>query len=136
VPLGFGICTRSFHFTDASASRRIVKIKETHKRAAFVKKGRKMCIGHFWLEDLRPFFIAIPIAMIIMSVISCLVLGRLWCRGWSRSRWVEPPWREASDKHMTQSEAPETALEILKKRYAKGEITKREYDQMKEDLLD
>ncbi len=29
---------------------------------------------------------------------------------------------------------PETPLEILKKRYARGEISKEEYEQMKRDL--
>ena len=29
----------------------------------------------------------------------------------------------------------ETALEILKKRYARGDLTKEEYDRMRDDLL-
>lgn len=32
-------------------------------------------------------------------------------------------------------EQPETALDILKKRYAKGEISREEFEQMKKDVM-
>lgn len=37
-------------------------------------------------------------------------------------------------KNNSQSKNQETSLGVLKRRYAKGEITKEEYEQMKSDL--
>ena len=65
-----------------------------------------------------------PIVMfVIMLIFFSLFSGRRGCR---------PPWWGG---HHRESGDSESALEVLKKRYARGEITKQEFDQMKKDIL-
>ena len=56
----------------------------------------------------------------VMLVVVYLIFGR----------GFRPPWHDYRDG--SQSEG---AMEILKKCYAKGELTTEEFDQMKKDLL-
>ena len=56
----------------------------------------------------------------VMLVVVYLIFGR----------GFRPPWRDYRGGR--ESEGPS---EILKRRYAKGEITKDEFDQIKKDLL-
>jgi hypothetical protein len=50
-----------------------------------------------------------------------------------QARWLETTVVESGDHH--REDGTDTALEILKKRYAKGEITKDEFEQMKKVIL-
>ncbi|MDP6451718.1 MAG: SHOCT domain-containing protein [SAR202 cluster bacterium] len=44
-----------------------------------------------------------------------------------------PPWRNSGSHDSANSES-ETASDILRTRYARGEITKEQFDQMSQDL--
>ena len=69
-------------------------------------------------------FIFPLIMFVVVLVIIYMIFGRSDYR---------PLWQD-SGKYPKSGEASETALDILKKRYVKGEISKDEFEQMKKDL--
>lgn len=65
----------------------------------------------------------------IFPIIMIVFFFLMSCRSGFR-----PPWIRNSDKRDHKSQELESALDILKKRYAKGEISKDEFEEMKRDL--
>jgi len=74
----------------------------------------------FWWGGWWMFPMAMPVIMVVVVLIALYFLfGR---RGFRPPCWDKYP-------------GGESALDILKKRYAKGEISKEEFERIKKDLL-
>ncbi len=77
--------------------------------------------GYFWWGGMWIF-------PVIMFTVMIVVLYLIFVRGGFR-----PPWRDHGN-YSSGGKGTETALDILKKRYATGEISKEEFEQMKKDI--
>ena len=77
------------------------------------------CGGGMWIFPI--------IAMILGVTVMLIFIFMFFGRGF------RPPW-QGHGGHSGEGMGTETPLDILKKRYAKGEITKEEFEQMKNDI--
>jgi putative membrane protein len=78
--------------------------------------------------------------MWIFPTIGCIIMifiMMIFCRGCFTGSYCQFPWYRHwdRDRHTKDSNYSESALEILNRRYASGEIAKEEYEQMKKDIL-
>ena len=81
---------------------------------------------HFWWGGWWIFPIVMPLVMVVVLV---AVLYFVFGRGSFR-----PPWWSDSDRPSSHK-VSETAIEIVQKRYAKGEITREEFETIRRYLL-
>jgi putative membrane protein len=82
---------------------------------------------HFWwgVWGIFPFIALIAIIIIISAILRCVFWRKTF-----RSHWMG-----SCHTNDLDNRGSENAIDILKKRYASGEITKEEFEQIRKDII-
>jgi putative membrane protein len=73
----------------------------------------------------------------IIIALAVWLLSRLFPNGTddtSSPRHNQTGWRDSVESPSVESPSVESPIEVLKRRYARGEITKMEYEEIRQDL--
>ena len=84
----------------------------------------------FWGSGMWIFPIIGIIGIIVILFIVFMIFGRVGFMGGCGGNGYDRHYHD-DDRHYSRSES---AMDILNKRYAKGEITKEEFERMKKDI--
>jgi putative membrane protein len=103
-------------------------MRDPRNNDLFRKGEDPMMPGGFWMGGVW----ILPIIMIILlGVVFFVIRPRMSGRG---GPWFERRGSDQDSQGIREDGDSETPLEILQKRYARGEITKEEYEEIKRDL--
>lgn len=81
---------------------------------------------HSWHGHMPGFWWVFPLMMFIFMFFIFFIFSR-GCGQWR--------WRENRERRHNNEGEPESALDILNKRYARGEIEKQEYEEKKTTII-
>jgi putative membrane protein len=87
-----------------------------HKGVTIMAPWQQFWSGGFWV-----FPIIMMTFMLVIVIVVLFVMRSFWGRGF------RPPWLSREREHYDQMDSP---LEIAKGRYARGEITKEEFEEI------